>query len=39
MNVLKPLQMAVGSMSLKWASVVHHGTNELAIQHQSVPDG
>ena len=29
--------MAVGSMSPNWASVVHHGTNEVTIQHQSVP--
>ena len=24
---------------LNWASALHHGTNEMAIQHQSVPDG
>jgi hypothetical protein len=36
---LMPPQMAVGSMSPNWASVVHHGMNKLVIQHQSIPDG
>ena len=31
--------MAVGSMPPNWASVIYHGTYELPVQRQSVPDG
>ena len=36
---LEPPDVAVGSVPPNWASVIHHGTYELLIQRQSVPDG
>jgi len=36
---LGPPDMAVGSMPPNWANVIHHGTYELLVQRQSVPDG
>ena len=35
---LEPTQVALGSMSLNWAGMIHHGTYELLVQHQSTPD-
>ena len=31
--------MAVGRMPPNWVSIIHHGTYELLVQCQSVPDG
>ena len=36
---LEPADVAVGSMPPNWANVIHHGTYELLVQRQSVPDG
>ena len=36
---LEPSDVAVGSILPNSASVIHYGTYELLVQHQSIPDG
>ena len=35
---LEPIDVSDGSISPNWTGVIHHGTYELLLQRQSIPD-